>query len=95
MSRDDLLALHQAVQMLVAAYDDVQQSLVDFAKTNEDDMDCEVCEYDCAWIRADEARPGSDDEKVVVKTDTGAMFFASTINGKFMKNVKYWYPLPK
>lgn len=40
-------------------------------------------------------KPATDSEKVVVKTNSGAMYFASTINGQFMSNVVAWFPLPK
>lgn len=47
-----------------------------------------------AWRPTTET-PETDDELVVVKTTTGAKYFGSTINGRWMSNVAAWSPLPK
>lgn len=46
----------------------------------------------CEWIPASE--PPKEDRKVVVKTKDGAVYFETPRNGKLMKNVEFWYPLP-
>jgi len=46
----------------------------------------------CEWIPASE--PPKDGRKVVVKTKDGAIYFETPRNGKLMKNVEFWYPLP-
>lgn len=46
----------------------------------------------CEWIPASE--PPKEDRKVVVKTKDGAIYFETPRNGKLMKNVEFWYPLP-
>lgn len=47
-----------------------------------------------AWIPVAERLPESDNQLVIVKTNTGAKYFGRTINGHFMDNVVAWYPLP-
>lgn len=47
----------------------------------------------CEWIPASE--PPKDDRKVIVKTKDGAVYFETPRDGKLMKNVELWYPLPE
>ena len=44
------------------------------------------------WIPA--SQPPKTDKRVVVKTKDGAVYFETPRDGKLMKNVAYWYPLP-
>ena len=44
------------------------------------------------WIPASE--PPKDNQKVVVRTKDGCVYFETPRDGKLMKNVAYWYPLP-
>lgn len=47
-----------------------------------------------AWMPVSQV-PEDDSQIVVVKTATGAKYFSSTINGKFMRGIVAWTPLPK
>lgn len=44
------------------------------------------------WIPASE--PPKTNERVVVKTKDGCVYFETPRDGKLMKNVAAWYPLP-
>ena len=44
------------------------------------------------WIPASE--PPKTNERVVVKTKDGCVYFETPRDGKLMKNVTAWYPLP-
>jgi hypothetical protein len=45
------------------------------------------------WIPA--SQPPTTESKVVVKTKDGCIYFETPRDGKLMKNVKLWYPLPE
>lgn len=47
------------------------------------------------WIPVGDARRPADGELVVVKTKDGCKYFGSAYDGKFMKDIVAWYPLPK
>lgn len=87
MTEDQLFETKQAVQMLVAAFSDVEQTLNNFV-----DMSVPSEEAAPAWHTAAE-RP--QDGMVVVLTKDGCKYFQSVTNGRLMPNVKWWLQLPK
>ena len=45
------------------------------------------------WIPA--SQPPKTESRVVVRTKDGCVYFETPRDGKLMKNVEYWYPLPE
>lgn len=92
---EELLAAIDAVKMLVAAFDDVSQSIEEISKIDVSQLEELIEQEDRqGWISVDVKLPSSDDQLVVVCTDSGSKYFDTTINGKFRKQIKWWLPLP-
>lgn len=61
--------------------------------TAEDKTIAQREEKEASWRPASE--PPADGEIVPVVTKNGVRMFAQPINGKFLGDVAYWFPLPK
>ena len=89
MTIDQLYEVQQACQMLLSAFSDVEQTMVNFS-----DLEIEVPETEpiAAWHPITDTPP---DGQVIVETNEGCRYFQTVINGKLMKNVKWWMVIPE
>ena len=92
MNRDQFYETKQAVEMLVSAFCDVEQTLNNFSSPEEEDVfsDPEDSAY---WHPATDRAP--EGKRVVVVTKSGTVFFDTAINGRLLPNVKWWLELPE
>lgn len=96
MTVEQIETMQQAVKMLISAYDDVSQTLQEFSKEKIDEQEFNEAEgfIRVQWIPADGEIMPENGKKVCVKTKSGAVYAGTTYNGKFMKDVVAWFPIP-
>lgn len=94
MTQDEFYAAQDAVNMLLSAFYDVEQTVTKLADAELEFPD-EDYEY-LKWISADYPASGEPGARYVVLTNDGAIYFQTpNTDGKFMKNVKWWLRLPQ